>query len=107
MQDPSESELIQSKATAKKNLNSKSSRSDRIGVDAAVSVRLDAPTNSYAAQQKTRLSRIRQLEVYQGAAGVPEVANHEHSDTAGIEEYTLSKGGMLEEPCAGWHEQSA
>jgi hypothetical protein len=101
MQEPSESDLIQSNATAKQNLNTKSSRSDRIGVDAAVSARLDAATNSYATQQETRLSRIRQLEVYQGAAGVPEVANHGQSDTAGIEEYTLSKGGMLEEPCAG------
>ena len=101
MQEPSESDQLQSNANAKQNLNSKSSRSDLIGVDAAVSARLDAPTNSYAAQQKTRLSRIRQLGAYQGAVGVPEVANHEQSETAGIEEYTLSKGGMLEEPCAG------
>ena len=37
---------------------------------------------------------------------MPEVVDHEESDTAGVVEYTLSNGGMLEEPSAG-DDQSA
>jgi len=47
------------------------------------------------------------LEVYRGAGEVPDDEDHDQSDTAGGVEYTLSNGGMLEEPSAGQDGRSA
>ena len=45
------------------------------------------------------------MEVYQGVGELPDELDQNEGDTAGRAEYTLSNGGMLQEPSADEDEQ--